>query len=53
MRLVKQNAGLALSVASHGYLMQNERIVTSSAIADLNTMSPMRELFLGGGAATA
>ncbi|QRM46660.1 ABC transporter ATP-binding protein [Rhizobium sp. BG4] len=46
--LVEQNAGLALSVASRGYLMQNGRIATSGPIAELKDMSLMRELYLGG-----
>jgi branched-chain amino acid transport system ATP-binding protein len=46
--LVEQNAGLALSVASRGYLMQNGRIAVSGAIAELRDMSLMRELYLGG-----
>ena len=48
--LVEQNAGLALSVASRGYLMQNGRIVVSGPIAELRDMSLMRELYLGGAA---
>jgi len=46
--LVEQNAGLALSVATRGYLMQNGRIATSGPIAELKNMSLMRELYLGG-----
>ncbi|BAV51266.1 Probable ABC transporter [Mesorhizobium loti] len=46
--LVEQNAGLALAVASRGYLMQNGRIVVSGPIAELSDMSLMRELYLGG-----
>ena len=46
--LVEQNAGLALGVASHGYLMQMGRIVTSAPIAELRDMSLMRELYRGG-----
>lgn len=46
--LVEQNAGLALSVATRGYLMQNGRIATSGPIAELKDMSLMRELYLGG-----
>ena len=46
--LVEQNAGLALSVASRGYLMQNGRIATSGPISELKNMSLMRELYLGG-----
>jgi branched-chain amino acid transport system ATP-binding protein len=51
--LVEQNAGLALSVATRGYLMQNGRIVTSGPIAELKDMSLMRELYLGGTAGPA
>ncbi|UVC09214.1 ABC transporter ATP-binding protein [Rhizobium sp. TH2] len=46
--LVEQNAGLALSIASRGYLMQNGRIAISGAISELRDMSLMRELYLGG-----
>ena len=46
--LVEQNAGLALSVATRGYLMQNGRIAISGPIAELKDMSLMRELYLGG-----
>ena len=46
--LVEQNAGLALSFATRGYLMQNGRIATSGPIAELKNMSLMRELYLGG-----
>jgi len=48
--LVEQNAGLALSVANRGYLMQNGAIVTSGPIAELRDMSLMRDLYLGAGA---
>ena len=51
--LVEQNAGLALSVATRGYLMQNGRIMLSGAIAELRNMSLMRELYLGGLAESA
>jgi branched-chain amino acid transport system ATP-binding protein len=46
--LVEQNAGLALSVASRGYLMQHGRIAISGPISELRDMSLMRELYLGG-----
>lgn len=46
--LVEQNAGLALSVASRGYLMQNGRIAVSGPIAELRDMALMRDLYLGG-----
>jgi branched-chain amino acid transport system ATP-binding protein len=45
--LVEQNAGLALSVAERGYLLQHGRIVTSGAIADLRDNRLMHELYLG------
>jgi branched-chain amino acid transport system ATP-binding protein len=51
--LVEQNAGLALAVASRGYLMQNGRIVVSGPIAELRDISLMRELYLGGVAGAA
>ncbi len=47
--LVEQNAGLALSVAEYGYLMQSGKIVVASPIADLRDSNLMRELYLGGG----
>ena len=51
--LVEQNAGLALSVATRGYLMQTGQIVTSGPIEELRDMSLMRELYLGGAAAAS
>ena len=45
--LVEQNAGLALSVAEHGYLLHNGRIVASGPIAELRDDSLMRDLYLG------
>jgi branched-chain amino acid transport system ATP-binding protein len=51
--LVEQNAGLALSVATRGYLMQNGRIAVSGPIEELRDMSLMRELYLGGVAGAA
>ena len=50
--LVEHNAGLALSLASRGYLMQNGQIATSGPIEQLRDVGLMRELYLGG-AATA
>ena len=46
--LIEQNAGLALSVASRGYLMQNGRIVLTGPISELRDMALMRDLYLGG-----
>jgi branched-chain amino acid transport system ATP-binding protein len=45
--IVEQNAGLALSVAVRGYLLQNGRIALSGPISELRDMSLMRELYLG------
>lgn len=47
--LVEQNAGLALSVADRGYLMQTGRIVATGTINDLKASGLMRELYLGTG----
>ena len=50
--LVEQNAGLALSLANRGYLMQNGQIVTS--VPSVNcAMSAMHKLCLGGVTAVA
>jgi branched-chain amino acid transport system ATP-binding protein len=51
--LVEQNAGLALGVATHGYLMQQGRVVASGPIAELRNAELMRELYLGGAPASA
>ncbi len=51
--LVEQNAGLALSLASRGYLMQTGRIVTSGPIAELRDVGLMRDLYLGAAAPVA
>ncbi|TIW04597.1 MAG: ABC transporter ATP-binding protein, partial [Mesorhizobium sp.] len=45
--LVEQNAGLALSVAEQGYLMNSGRIVASGSIDQLKQSSVMQELYLG------
>ena len=47
--LVEQNAGLALSVAERGYLMQSGKIVASSPISELKDSGLMRDLYLGEG----
>jgi len=51
--LVEQNAGLALSLANRGYLMQTGRIVTSGPIAELRDVGLMRDLYLGAAAPVA
>ena len=45
--LVEQNAGLALTVAGRGYLLQQGEIVASGAIAELKDDKLMHELYLG------
>jgi branched-chain amino acid transport system ATP-binding protein len=47
--LVEQNAGLALTVAERGYLLQNGQVVTSGPISMLRDDRLMRELYLGEG----
>ena len=47
--LVEQNAGLALSVAVRGYLLQHGRVVASGPIETLRDDTLMRELYLGSG----
>ena len=49
--LVEQNAGLALSVAERGYLLQHGRVVAEGAIETLRDDTLMRELYLGSGKA--
>ncbi len=45
--LVEQNAGLALSVAERGYLLQHGEIVAAGPIAELRDDRLMHELYLG------
>lgn len=45
--LVEQDAGLALSVAEQGYLMNSGRIVASGSIEQLKQSPVMQELYLG------
>lgn len=45
--LVEQNAGLALSVAERGYLLQNGSVVASGPISELRDDRLMRDLYLG------
>jgi ABC-type branched-subunit amino acid transport system permease subunit len=49
--LVEQNAGLALAVASRGYLLQHGQIVACGPIAELRDNRLMHELYLGQGRA--
>ncbi|MBV9861655.1 MAG: ABC transporter ATP-binding protein [Alphaproteobacteria bacterium] len=45
--LVEQNAGLALDIADHGYVMENGRIVLEGPAASLRENSDVREFYLG------
>lgn len=47
--LVEQNAGLALTVAARGYLLQNGGIVASGPIEALRNDALIKELYLGDG----
>ncbi len=45
--LVEQNARLALSVASHGYVMENGRIVLDDTVEKLRENPDIKEFYLG------
>ena len=45
--LVEQNARLALSIASHGYVMENGRIVLDDAVEKLRENADVKEFYLG------
>jgi branched-chain amino acid transport system ATP-binding protein len=45
--LVEQNARLALSIASHGYVMENGRIVLDDTVEKLKENADVREFYLG------
>ena len=45
--LVEQNARLALSIASHGYVMENGRIVLDDSVDKLQENADVREFYLG------
>ncbi|BAS27212.1 ABC transporter ATP-binding protein [Limnochorda pilosa] len=47
--LVEQNARAALAIASHGYLMENGRIVMAGPARTLRENPDVREFYLGGG----
>jgi branched-chain amino acid transport system ATP-binding protein len=48
--LVEQNATMALSIADHGYVMENGNIVMDKPAAELLEDSDVREFYLGLGA---
>jgi branched-chain amino acid transport system ATP-binding protein len=45
--LVEQNATLALTIADHGYVMENGRIVLEGAAASLRDNADIKEFYLG------
>lgn len=45
--LVEQNARLALSIASHGYVMENGRIVLDDTVEKLQENADVKEFYLG------
>jgi branched-chain amino acid transport system ATP-binding protein len=45
--LVEQNARLALSIADHGYVMENGRIVLDDTVDKLRENADVREFYLG------
>jgi branched-chain amino acid transport system ATP-binding protein len=45
--LVEQNAALALSIAEHGYVMENGRIVLDGTAAALKENADIKEFYLG------
>lgn len=50
--LVEQNAAMALSIADHGYVMENGKIVMDAPAKALREDEDIREFYLGTGAAT-
>jgi branched-chain amino acid transport system ATP-binding protein len=47
--LVEQNARVALDLASHGYIMENGKIVLDGTTEELKSDRDVREFYLGGG----
>ena len=45
--LVEQNAAMALTIAEHGYVMENGRIVLEGAAASLRENADVKEFYLG------
>lgn len=48
--LIEQNAAMALSVADHGYVMENGRTVMDASAAELRDDETIQEYYLGVGA---
>ncbi len=49
MLLVEQNARAALSLAHHGYVMENGKMVMEGAAGDLRNNPDIKEFYLGMG----
>jgi branched-chain amino acid transport system ATP-binding protein len=49
--LVEQNAQMALSLASHGYILENGKVVLDGSAAELREDPDVREFYLGMGGA--
>jgi len=49
--LVEQNAGMALSIADHGYVLENGRVVKEGSAGELLDDADIREFYLGAGEA--
>jgi branched-chain amino acid transport system ATP-binding protein len=47
--LVEQNARAALGVASHGYIMEQGKVVLDGTTAELRDNEDVKEFYLGGG----
>jgi branched-chain amino acid transport system ATP-binding protein len=47
--LVEQNAQMALSLAAHGYILENGRVVLDGSAAELREDPDVREFYLGMG----
>ena len=47
--LVEQNALAALEIVSHGYLIENGRVVMHNTAEELKANSDIQEFYLGGG----
>ena len=46
--LVEQNARAALSVASHGYIMEQGKVVLDGSASELRDNEDVKEFYLGG-----
>ena len=49
--LVEQNAAMALSIATHGYVLENGRVVVDRPAAEMREDDDIREFYLGLGGA--